>query len=305
MTKLTNLMAVAFLMASSLVASGQTLQNLKLELISSFGAFELGEPVSVQVRLTNEGGIGTPVAKFLGPDFGFVTYRIDGVMASREFAPIMLKELGQPFETLAPGDSIQQVVDLFYDSDGWNFTERGTYTVYATYMGTVEAEPLTLTIAGPEDGTAMEAAQMLINSDQAGRYMLFRGGNHLTEGREVVQRVAQMSAGRQASHAKIALGLSLLTPERDFATGTVREADPERALELLEEAEMGSIALERRVEGQQGLATALRAVGRSEDASALETGLRDALRAQFQAVEPENALERLTNPQVQQRLSSE
>jgi len=268
------------------VSTSLAAARLELSLIAPKGEFALGEPVSLRVRLTNTGDEPIQVPRNLEPEFGALTYHIAGPV-TKQFSPWAIKEPTEPFTTLKSSETIDQEVDLFYGGNGWTFREPGVYEITARYAEAAISSPLSITVRKPADETEHDAATRLLASDQAGRFLLFRGGEHLHEGIAVLEAVAQNAPqSPQAAYANVALGISQLRAARNFAQGTVRPANPRVAAEKLNKVQDQILPLGWMVEAKLGLAKALRDTNRDEKAREIESQLPNMVLQRFPDFNP-------------------
>jgi hypothetical protein len=255
--------------------------RLELSLAAPKPSFVLAEPVAVLARVENTGDEPGQAPRHLRPEYGAVTYHIAGPV-SRTYAPWALKEPAEPYGPLAPGQVLEQSVDLFFAADGWVFLEPGTYEITATMAGAASSAPLSITVTEPEDEAGRSAAARLLASDEAGRFMLLRGGDHLRDGIAVLEEIAQGQADTPlAAYANLALGLNQLAPARDFAAGTMRPADPQAAADRLDLVQDEPLSLAATVEAKLGLAAALDAMGQTSEATAIEQQLPEVVIDRF------------------------
>ena len=282
-------------------AAVQAAGRLELTLAAPKDTFVLGEPVAVLARLTNTGDEAIQAPRHLAPEFGAVAYDIAGA-DSRRYAPWAIKDPAEPFVMLAAGEVLEQSVDLFYGAAGWTFREPGRYEITATTAGADPSAPLPLTIAEPEDAAGREAAAELLASDEAGRFLLLRGGDHLREGIAVLEGIADRQAdSTHAAYANVALGLNQLAPARDFATGRMRAANPELAADRLDRAQDQPLSLSMAVEAQLGLATALEDLGEGARAATIQERLPEVIEERFPTLDQE-ILRSVTIPSISQDL---
>jgi len=197
----------ALLVGAALGASPAAAQ-LVLELEAADRAPVLGEPPALQAVLRNTGPGRARVNPHLGPEYDAVTYLIThpdgrtaraGTWAIKEPAPL--------FAVLAPGEAVTDGVDLFFDGKDWVFDEPGTYVIHARYPGGVEAEPLTLEVRAPATAEQRRRAELVLATPEAGRFLLLKGGDHLEEGRTVLEQITREAPDSVlADHAAFALG---------------------------------------------------------------------------------------------------
>jgi hypothetical protein len=265
--------------------------NAQLQLVLSPPASDiiLGEPVSVRVTLRNSGQEPVKVAAYLKPEFVSVAYRIGRDQDPLEpFSPWAIKEPAKLNVMLFPGRTVEADADLFFDGKRWIFTTAGTYRVQANYLGKLESNILSLTVRAPRNDQEATAANALLSSTEAGRFLLLRGSDHLRSGMEVLLGVSRDQPNTpHASHARLALGVSQLRPFRDFATGGLRPANPQAALELLERVDVSRLGVERTTETVLGRAKALRLLNNEAGARAVESTLPEFLQRRFPGTDVE------------------
>lgn len=278
------LVALALLLG----AVGAARAELRLELRPLVAEPVLGEPVSVQAVLRNLGPGPERVPRELAPEFGFVRYRVTGPDGTvRDFDAWALKELADPLATLPPGGAVTATVELFFDGRRWIFDRPGAYRVDATYLDRVAAAPVTVTVSPPRSRIEQRAAELLLAAPEAGLFVLLRGGDHLTEGVRVLTEVADTAPGTpQGSYANLALGLSRAWPHADFVANRLRPADPAAAAARLAQVDTGRLGPGPTAEARLALAGALRALGRPEEALAVERELGPTLEQRFPDLAP-------------------
>jgi hypothetical protein len=274
--------------------------QLELSLAAPKASFILGEPVAVLARLANTGDEPAQAPRHLRPEYGAVTYNIAGPV-TRSYAPWALKEPAEPYGPLAPGEVLEQSVDLFFAADGWVFLEPGTYEITATMAGVAPSAPLSISVTEPQGEAESNAAAQLLASDEAGRFLLLRGGDHLKDGIAVLEDIAQDQADSSlAAYANLALGLNQLAPARDFAAGTVRPADPQAAADRLDLVQDQPLSLAATVEAKLGLAAALDAMGQASQATEIEQQLPQVVIERFPEADAE-VLRDVTIPTMRQQ----
>lgn len=208
--------------------SAPALAELRLTIAPTNASPVVGEPVAVLVSLRNAGDGPETVAKRLAPEYGATEFYITnpGGGERRRFSPFALKELIDATQTLAPGASVEDSAELFHDGKEWVFKEPGTYRIEATYYGSVAAEPISLTIAPARTDAERAAGAQLIADNEAGLFLLVKGGENLEHGRQTVQSVAdRFPDTAQATHANLVLGAHLSRAAPDFRTLRLRPPD--------------------------------------------------------------------------------
>lgn len=277
---------VCALVVGAALGASPAAAQLVLELDAADRAPVLGEPPALQAVLRNTGAERVRVHRHLGPEYDAVTYLIthpDGRTARA--GTWAIKEAARPFTVLAPGEAVTDGVDLFFDGRDWVFDEPGTYVIRARYPDDVEAEPLTLEVRAPATAEQRRQAALVLGTPQAGLFLLLKGGDHLDEGRAVLEQIVRDAPnGVVADHAAFALGYNLLQPFRDFANDSVRPAQPAAAARYLEAVDIGELNVERAVEARVGLAIAHRRTGRVEPSRSVRDEVEAALGPAFPAL---------------------
>ena len=217
------------LLASGLTAlSAPAYAELRLTISPTISSPIVGEPVAVLISLRNAGEGPETVAKRLSPEFGATEFFITnpGGGERRRFNPFALKELVDATQSLAPGATVDDSAELFHDGKDWVFKEPGTYRIEAIYNGSVAAPPISLTVAAPRTDAERAAANQLIADNEAGLFLLVKGGENLERGRTTLQTVAdRYPNAAQATHANLALGVHLSRAAPNFRTQQIRPAD--------------------------------------------------------------------------------
>jgi hypothetical protein len=122
----------------------------------------------------------------------------------------------------------------------------------------------------------------LLGSEEAGKFLLFEGGDHLLEGRRRLEHVARkLSESPHAAYANVVLGASLVRDFADFTRGELRKADPEQAREFAEQIK-GSLPLfYYLVRGYLVLSEAYQKLGESGQARATRQEIKELAAASF------------------------
>jgi hypothetical protein len=219
-----------------LVAQAQ--DRLELRIAADKDQYQLGEPVILYVTLRNAGVNPVEVARLLSPEYEFVKYRVKEPGGETvQFVPWAIKDHPAPSQRLAAGGEVHGVAKIFYGGHGWTFQRPGSYEVTATYRDQVTSNPLKITVAEPRDQATRRAAEVFLGSDEAGRFLLLEGGDHLSEGIRHLQQVAQEFGDTpHATYANYALGASLMSDFADFKANRLRKAEPRTARDYLERA---------------------------------------------------------------------
>ncbi len=279
---------VAALMACFALPAPLTAQEvLTLQIQVDKEQFDLGEPVVLYVTLRNAGSQAVEVLHFLEPEFGYAEYLITGPDGEElKFRPSALVDHPEPYQLLAPGEEIQGEAKIFFGGAGWTFANPGTYNVRAAYLGTggVVSNTITISVLQPTSAAARAAAQQFINSEEVGYFLLFEGGDHLTEGMQRLELVAQnYSQTPHAAYANYALGNNLLQDFANFRTNSMRAADPQRAIAYLERAQLSTVSLYQTMHTHLSLARGYTLIGNSERATAVRGQLNNLISVRYPA----------------------
>lgn len=195
---------------------------------------ELGEPVYVAVRVTNSGAEPRHVAGYLTPGDGLVDIVIEGPGGRREFRPLGESDFGADAGvTLAPGETRADVAAVFFGADGWTFGAPGSYRLGAELLvpdgqgrfAVFRAEPVALEVIDVPAGRAFLAAEG-VPAAEAGKYLLWRSGDHLVAGLGHLGAVAERHPGSAvAAYYRAARINALSEPFANYLKGEVRPAD--------------------------------------------------------------------------------
>jgi hypothetical protein len=117
-------------------------------------------------------------------------------------------------------------------------------------------------------------------------FLLLGGGDHLANGIQVLERVADTAQGTTyATHANLALGLSRIRPFADFANIRLRPADPAAAATRLEQVDVERINVAGTATARLALAQAYRAMN-APDRAEVERDLPSQLERRFPQMAP-------------------
>lgn len=202
----------------------------------------LGEPVVAYMDIINSGSEPVEVIKKLDPEFGIVKFIIKKQNEETVFRPYMVVDSLPEKVTLKPGSRISGSGKIFYGGKGWTFNSPGNYQIKATYSGLVEdpdkvieSNTAEVQIRSPSSDEEKDQVN-LIMGDEQGLFLLFQGGDHLSDGisnlKELTTKYPQSDL---AGYADIALGTNYSKDFKNFQKNEVRKADKEKSLEYLRE----------------------------------------------------------------------
>ncbi|HEY0024427.1 MAG TPA: hypothetical protein VGB24_16045 [Longimicrobium sp.] len=187
---------------------------------------------------------------------------ITGPDGSRKpFTPLSLIETAEQAPRVPPRGEIAVITPVFFGGDGWTFRQPGAYRLQA-HWNADSAEELTSNVTSIQIVAGDGAGLRLVSNDsasfEAGKFLVWQSGDHLTEGRALLANIAEaFPASQVARHTHLAEGRNLSNPFRNFAAGTVRPANPEGALELLGRVEEAGLPVHLVVQKQLDEASAL------------------------------------------------
>lgn len=216
--------------------SGPAVVEVRLE-IEKPGVV-LGEPVYATVRLRNVGKMPVDVPTLLDPQTGVIHIEVSSSSRPRfVFLPLFYADTLRARTALAPGDEIAAAFPIFYGALGWTFDRSGDYRVSVEYR-TPSAEQVRLVPASPVAVTVAdvgEAGALLVTpgsaSEEAGKFLLWQRGDQLHAGQALLTDLLRRYPDSPlADYARLAFGRNLSRSFRNYATGKVRPADCEPAL---------------------------------------------------------------------------
>jgi len=224
-----------------MLLAGQTVlaQTLAVSLFKS--DYSQGEPVYPTLTVANNTAHSIVVPRYFSPDsFGSsINIQTPGG-ATLSFTPLAIRDHDEAPLTVAPGETVAESVALFFGRDGWIFRDPGIYQLVAsmtvdTHSGSVllTSAPATLTVAS----AAADFVDLLSNdtsSMQAGKFLLWMGGDHLADGIAMLDGLVAFAPGSAvASHINVARGWNLSKSFTNYAANATRPPDNASALSFL------------------------------------------------------------------------
>ena len=216
---------------------------LRLTIESERRLYVVGEPVYLTLRLTNTTARPQRLFGSLDPSDGAVDIIVTGPDGrGRDFGPLGEGDNAAGiFVDLAPGETIGDIVPVFFGGTGWTFTEPGRHVVSAIFQspdgqGRFQRAPeATIAI----DVQASDAGSALIRGNEdvateAGKFLTWQSGDHLVQGQEALSTLAARAPDSPiASYAHAAFARSFSEPFANYLTRQVRPADCRQALRSL------------------------------------------------------------------------
>lgn len=269
-------LVLAFVAAPMSVEAQQS-STLRLTIEASRPTLALGEPLYLTARLVNEGKTVARVVPLLKPTDGLLVVSMSGPQKERlGFVPLSATDSDEGPAELAPGRQLATTFALFFGATGWTMRTQGIYTLRARFTvhdGTgrprdIESEPITVRVG---DGPAALTRTLLNDtpaSIQAGKFLLWHGGDHLTAGAALLTSLQSQAPGAAITdHVHFALGRSLSRPFKNYAKNIVRPPDYQRAIAELEQARDSVLPTYLTVQKYIALAISYQAMGRPADAA--------------------------------------
>lgn len=277
MRSLRTLFVVLASLAVALSVNAQQ-PSLQLTLQTERPVVELGEPVYVTVRIINHDSKPIGFRQLLDPRDGELSISVrDPAGEGVGYVPLAVRDNSVAATPLAPKAQVAKTVPIFFGSTGWVFKAPGRYTVRATFEShgaegpRVQLSSTPVTIEVQEGNASLRA--LVAGSEpslQAGRFLEWRAGDQLSEGRALLERVAtENPQSAPSSHYRLAEARSWARPFKDYRAGKVRPADPQRALVELEHVREDVLPQALIIEKRLTQAAALIAMNRQKEAADL------------------------------------
>jgi hypothetical protein len=165
------------------VTRGSLDRRLELVIRSRKTAIELGEPVTIEIRLRNAGGDSMMVHPNLNPSDGFVELAVTNPKGERRpFIPVAHTRVLVKGQLLKPDQRLYHAVNLTVGHFGFPFKEHGPYRIEASYTnldGGTAAAIMPLWVRPPANYDDRRIIYELFNA-RVGR-VLYIGGTRAME----------------------------------------------------------------------------------------------------------------------------
>ena len=165
------------------VFRGSLDRRLELVIRSRKTTIELGEPVTIEMRLRNVSGEELMVHPNLNPSDGFVELAVTNPKGERRpFIPVAHTRVLAKGQLLAPDHRLYHAVDLTVGQFGFQFKEHGPYRIEASYTnldGGTAAAIMQLWVRPPANYDDRRIISELFNA-RVGR-VLYVGGTRAME----------------------------------------------------------------------------------------------------------------------------
>lgn len=203
----------------------------------------LGEPFIVYPTLSNITIKPVSLINQLDPEIEIVTFYIMRGRQETLFVPYLLADSILQTQVLKPNESLRKGVKIFYGAGDWTFNSAGNYQIRATFNGLaddpkekIQSNPVVVQIRPPENEQEKEQVNLLMGDEQ-GLFLLFEGGDHLSNG---IQKLTELGSKYPTSelsgYANFALGMSYSRDFKDFSKGKVRPIDTKKSISFLKKA---------------------------------------------------------------------
>jgi hypothetical protein len=297
----------ALVVALPVTCVAQQTPTVRLLLETERPAVALGEPVYVTARLRNAGPAAIRVIPLLKPSDGLLAVSISGPAGERlGFVPLSIRDTDVGPSDLAAGAEVSTSFPVFFGASGWTMRTPGAYTLRARFTvhdGTgrpreITSDPLSVRVSDQPGGISATLLSGNSASQQAGKFLLWSGGDQLAEGQRLLTSVANQFANTPiADHVHFASGRSLARPFKDYAKGAVRPADDARAVAELEQARDATLPSYLRVQKYLTLAGSYQTLGRTADAARAAATARALIAERPELAEFRPQLDRLGSTQ--------
>lgn len=264
--------------------------GLRLE-IEAPGTFQLGEPVTLTLKLTASDPRIDTVHPYLNPEAGLTHIAIARPGGEVVAYEPMIEHcvVGNRLTLSAEASRIQETVYIGYGRDGLYFREAGLYEVRAVYQAMdgsqIVSNILRLRVRNPVTTEEEQLTDLLLGDEQGALFYL-RGSDapSLASGNRALDTVLERYGEHPlAAYARVVKGVNA---SRDFKVVTggpsveVRKADTETSLRLLSTVAAPGAEQTIRVDTQSmelataGLLAVQRKQGDDRGAQATETALK-------------------------------
>lgn len=268
-----------FLILTGIIsASSPLIATEKLELTIKSGSVDFypGFPVVLIASLRNLAyETQMNVVHCLEPEYGFVEYLVKTPEGTEyTFIPWVYKEHPHPVKTLSAGRTFRSEAKIFFGANGWTFSTPGEYVIKAVYMKEIESNEWVLSIFTPYGPKHEEPAKMFLSSQEVGYFLLLEGGDHLEEGKRILEIVSTLYPRTIfGTYANFVLGVNLMNDFTDFRSKKIRKADYNNAVKYLEKAIYRSYSFYQSVYTHIYLAELYEKLGQQDKARMYKKGL--------------------------------
>lgn len=214
-------------------------QGLDVAVMPLKTSVELGEPMYLAVRITNNGREPKTLIGGLQPGEGLIeAYSQHEGRERKLLAPLSSGDFENTTQ-LMPGEQVSSVFPIFFGAGGWYFMEEGTYLISVQVMApnkdgfeVFESRPVSIEVTQSDAGASLMKADNVART-QAGKFLLWRSGDHLERGIEYLTGLStDHPQSALASYITAARIQNLSEPFANYMTEEVREPDCREAFRL-------------------------------------------------------------------------
>jgi pimeloyl-ACP methyl ester carboxylesterase len=212
--------------------------NLTLDLMMPDSVFR-GEFVSARFVVTNTGKAPERVTTAINLSQGDLRLRVTA--PGRPPADVRDRIIAcgdREYQSLAPGESLEAVAQVFYTTAGRTFRQTGRYYVSAElHAGTsrfVHSQPIEVVVRAPQTPQEREISQIMMDEGVARSLALGDFGLDTSSRNKLQELVDRFGDTTTGAAAALVLANSLARPLRNIRTGKViRKAEPEKSRQCL------------------------------------------------------------------------
>ncbi len=255
-------------------------EGMKIELSAEKTTFLLGEPVVVLVKVTNTGNSPLVIPGGLEPEFDMLHYKItDPDGKATPYSPMYVADTDKRV-ILNKNESAYGTARIFYGGNGYSFTKPGTYKVKASFKD-AQSNALAIKVSAPQNDAEREQARLILDNAEVGMFLMLEGGDELMEAHKALETLQQKyPQSVLTAYVKFAQGKNLSVPARNFVTKKPRDADLNRAIEILKSIEGAKMLMYYRLKTATTLSTCYRKSNRTQDARKVLEDMQQLLKRQ-------------------------
>lgn len=222
---------------------------------------ELGEPIYLALSITNEKQEPIKIMGGLRPGIGLIKVYAVGENKTKTLLPPFSESDFDNSTTLAPRQTIGDVFPIFFGANGWNFKEAGEYQVFVQLkiptkggFSTFNSNTSVIKIKDSKAGESLFAEKKR-NRIEAGKFLLWRTGDHLEKGINLLTRISeQYPKSSLSSYIYAAQAQNYSEPFANYLIQKVRPANCLKASELRERVNTDVLTKNLVIEGYISIA---------------------------------------------------
>lgn len=230
-------------------------KGVNIKVIPMKQTVELGEPVYVAIRVTNLRQESIRMIGSLRPGDGFVEIYMEGLDKDKVLLPPISDTDFEGVTILKPNQSIGDVIPVFFGANGWNFTQPGDYRISASL--TLQTEAGLSRFNSEAAGIKVEsvASNAIFTEEgpasvQAGKFLLWRSGDHLQAGiKQLVEHAKNQPESALSSYVAAARAQNYSEPFANYAVKKVRPPNCRQANEIRNSIKKGVLPDNLLIEG--------------------------------------------------------